>query len=102
MIVTVSIFLALSVTLNIFIVWYIFRLLRNLVDVTEEFENFKSKLLVFSEHLTAVSTMETYYGDSTIASLINHMKTISDDIEQYSKILVLYDEEEIENDQTQN
>ena len=46
--------------------------------------------------------METYYGDSTIASLINHMKTISDDIEQYSKILVLYDEEEIENDQTQN
>lgn len=102
MIITVSIFLGLSVVLNIFVVWYIFRLLRNLVDVTEEFENFKSKLLGFSEHLTAVSTMEAYYGDNTIASLINHMKTISDDIEQYSKILVLYDEEEIENDQTQN
>ena len=90
----VNILLGVSVCLNLCISWYIFRLLRNLVDVTEEFENFKAKLLVFSDHLQTVSQMETYYGDRTIASLVDHMKTIKEDINEYSKILVLHDDEE--------
>ncbi len=90
----VNILLGVSVCLNLCISWYIFRLLRNLVDVTEEFENFKAKLLVFSDHLQTVSQMETYYGDRTITSLVDHMKTIKEDINEYSKILVLHDDEE--------
>ena len=93
----VNILLGISVCSNICILWYIFRLLRNLVEVTEEFENFKAKLLVFSDHVESISEMETFYGDQTIASLVGHMKIIKEDIANYSKILVLHndDEEEI-------
>ena len=92
----INVLLVISICLNLCISWYIFRLLRNLVDVTEEFENFKAKLLVFSEHLQSVSQMETFYGDRTIASLVEHMKTIKEDIEEYSKILVLHENDEEE------
>ena len=90
----INILLGISICLNFCVSWYIFRLLRNLVDVTEEFENFKAKLLVFSDHVENISQMETFYGDQTIASLIDHMNVIKEDIINYSKILVLHDDEE--------
>tara|TARA_R100000008_G_scaffold58868_1_gene36637 strand:+ start:3866 stop:4168 length:303 start_codon:yes stop_codon:yes gene_type:complete len=90
----VSVLLGISICFNLCVSWYIFRLLRNLVDVTEEFENFKTKLLIFSDHVESISQMESFYGDQTITSLINHMKVIKEDIKNYSKILVLHDDEE--------
>jgi len=54
----------------------------------------------FATHLRAINKVESFYGDPTITSLIEHMKKLAGDIEEYAKILVVFEDDiqEEEND----
>ena len=75
--------------------WYIYKLMRNLVDVTQEFDNISVILQNFSQHLKTVYDVETYYGDKTLESLINHMKVVDENISSYTNLLVLFEDDDI-------
>ena len=75
--------------------WCIYKLMRNLVDVTQEFDNVSVVLQNFSQHLKTVYDVETYYGDKTLESLINHMKVVDENINSYTNLLVLFEDDDI-------
>ena len=92
-----EIILGVSILLNIILVWYVYKLLRNLIDFEDQFQEMKVKLIEFATHLRGINKVESFYGDPTITALIQHMKKLSQDIEEYSKIMVVY-EDDIEED----
>ena len=60
----------------------------------------RTKLIEFATHLRGINRVESFYGDPTITALVEHMKRLADDIEEYSKVMVVYEDdmEDIEND----
>ena len=100
----IEIMLGISIAINLLLGWYTYKLIRDMVELTDEFENMRVKLIEFSAHLKGVNDMETFYGDPTLTALLNHMKDVGEYIESYTKMMVLYedvpdDEEEREVEQ---
>ena len=89
--------LGVSILLNLILMWYIYKLLKNLIDIEDQFLDIKTKLIEFATHLRAINKVESFYGDPTITALIEHMKKLAQDIEEYSKIMVVY-EDDLEED----
>lgn len=89
--------LGVSILLNLTLVWYIYKLLKNLIDIEDQFMDMKTKLVEFATHLRAINKVESFYGDPTITALVEHMKKLAQDIEEYSKIMVVY-EDDLEED----
>ena len=81
--------LALPVLLNIFLVWYIYTLLKKLLFVSDNIGGFLEGLESFSEHLESVYNMETYYGDATLERLLEHSRELVKEIEAYKEIYEL-------------
>lgn len=95
----VEILLGISVSLNLLTGWYVYKLIRDMVDLTEEFEKMRVKLIEFAAHLKGVNDMETFYGDPTLTALLEHMKDIGDYIESYTRLMVLYEDVDEDNEQ---
>lgn len=89
--------LGVSILLNLTLMWYIYKLLKNLIDIEDQFMDIKTRLIEFATHLRAINKVESFYGDPTITALIEHMKKLAQDIEEYSKIMVVY-EDDLEED----
>ena len=83
------------------LMWYVYKLLKNLLDIEDGFQEVKTKLIEFATHLKAINKVESFYGDPTITALIEHMKRLSNDIEEYSQVMVIYEDEmeDFENDE---
>lgn len=94
--------LCLSILLNVVLVWYVYKLLRTIISFEDEFLQFKEKMLEFATHLRAINKVESFYGDPTITSLIEHMKRLATDIEKYSKVMVVFEDDIEENEDGEN
>lgn len=96
-----EIVLGFSIFLNIILTWYIYKLLLNMVDLTDGFEGMKTKLTGFATHLKAINKVESFYGDPSITALVEHMQRLGADIEEYTKLMIIYEDdlqEEIDED----
>jgi hypothetical protein len=99
----IEITLAISVLINIMLSWYVYKLLRNMVDIADGFEGIRAKLIEFAVHLKGLNAIETYYGDPSITALVEHMKQLASDIEAYSKYFVIFEDDiEEESDAEEN
>ena len=87
------IILGFSILINALLGWYIYKLLRNLILLEDEFLEMKSKLLEFATHLRAINKVESFYGDPTITALVEHMKRLAGDIENYSQVMVVFEDD---------
>lgn len=92
-----EIILGVSILLNAMLSWYIYKLLKNLIDVEDQFQEIKTKLIEFATHLKGINKVESFYGDPTITALVEHMKKLAKDIEEYSSMMVVY-EDDLEED----
>ena len=63
--------IALLITTNTILVWYIKRLLNIISDTTEGIKDMKEAITAFSEHLQIVYKQETYYGEPILIDLLN-------------------------------
>ena len=81
--------IALLITTNTILVWYIKRLLNIISDTTEGIKDMKEAITAFSEHLQIVYKQETYYGEPTIERLIKHSKILVQEMEQFIKIFLV-------------
>ena len=93
---TVSIICGISIILNCFLIWYIKGILTKLLFVSENQQDLSNELVSFSSHLNTIYELETFYGDETLASLIEHMKLVIEAVEEYESIYSLIEEEEEE------
>ena len=101
MIIALSTLLGFSVLLNVTMGWYVYKLIRNLLHYEDNFLDLRSKLLEFATHLRAINKVESYYGDQTISALIQHMKKIAQEVENYSKVMVVY-EDDLQEEEEEN
>ena len=86
----IFIFLAiLSLAANIFLFFYIRWLLKSLTFVSNNMVDTLVVLTNFSNHLEALHTLETYYGDQTLMNLIEHSKQIIQEIKKYKEVYTL-------------
>ena len=99
-----EIILGFSVLLNILLIWYVYKLLRNLLSIEDEFQEMRTKLIEFATHLRGINKVESFYGDPTITALIEHMKRLANDIEDYSKVMVVFEDdmEDLQNAEEEN
>ena len=96
----IEIILGFSVLLNVVVIWYIYKLLKNMIDIEESFYDIREKLIEFATHLRGINKVESFYGDPTITALVEHMKDLASDIEEYSKVMVVFEDdmEDLEDD----
>tara|TARA_Y100000034_G_scaffold108082_1_gene138195 strand:- start:1302 stop:1610 length:309 start_codon:yes stop_codon:yes gene_type:complete len=94
-----TIFLCLSLILNIFLFIYIRWLIKNVVSTSEGFEDLFGTLEQFSTHLEQVYSLETFYGDDTLQSLLRHTKTIVEDLNKFKEAFLLTDEDMFEDEE---
>ena len=92
----IIIFLIISVVLNIFFAFYLRWLLKNFTFLSDNIYNLLETTQAFSDHLSAVYELETFYGDETLQNLLTHAKQVAGEIKQYREIYTLtHDEEEL-------
>lgn len=94
--------IALLITTNIILAWYVKRLLNIINDTTEGIKDMKEALSAFSEHLQVVYKQETYYGEPTIERLIKHSKILIQEIEQFIKVFLVSSPQIEETDSNNN
>jgi hypothetical protein len=83
-----------SVLLNVFFIWYLRNVLRDYFYVLEHIEDLLDDLAGFANHLEGVHALETFYGDSTLQSLIKHSKEFTERVRGYERALAVTEEEE--------
>jgi len=86
--------LILSITLNILLFWYISYALKKLLFVSENMGDLLNNMKMFTDHLEQIHSLETFYGDESLQSLIQHSRKIVEEIKGYEEIYDLTTEVE--------
>ena len=73
----IEIILALSIVLNLFFVWYGFLLIRKVLYVSSNTAEVLVAIERYKEHINGVYELETFYGDETLKSLLDHTGDLS-------------------------
>tara|TARA_R100001163_G_C4982980_1_gene138422 strand:+ start:42 stop:374 length:333 start_codon:yes stop_codon:yes gene_type:complete len=87
-----SLMLLLSVTINVFFVWFSWKSLKQIAEYDEELKEISVIMKRFTGHLKGVYELESFYGDETLRHLLRHAIDIIAVFESYD--LLLQDEEE--------
>ena len=83
--------LVVSVVLNIVALWLIRNLLTKLLFVSSNLGEVNDVMLRFSEHLEAVHSMETFYGDQTLQALLEHSTLVVTMLQEFDEIYTMAD-----------
>tara|TARA_Y100000296_G_scaffold86701_1_gene127415 strand:+ start:926 stop:1267 length:342 start_codon:yes stop_codon:yes gene_type:complete len=97
--IVVSIVLAISLILNIFLVWYLRKVLEKLMFVSDNIGGLMDVVKYYKEHVEGISELEVYCGDETIEALVNYTKAMHEELEEFEQIYSLTDQEDT--DQTE-
>tara|TARA_Y100000310_G_C20100655_1_gene542545 strand:+ start:212 stop:538 length:327 start_codon:yes stop_codon:yes gene_type:complete len=88
------IILIISIALNVFFAFYLRWLLKNFTFLSENVYNLLETVETFSDHLSGVYELETFYGDDTLQNLLTHAKQVVDEIKVYKEIYTITNDEE--------
>ena len=78
--------LLVSVGANIFMFWYIRKVLGKLLFVSRNISDLVDLLTSYGNHLKSIYSLDTYYGDETIQFLMSHTKSLLEVLEEYEDI----------------
>tara|TARA_R100001440_G_C2510998_1_gene117869 strand:- start:959 stop:1294 length:336 start_codon:yes stop_codon:yes gene_type:complete len=78
-----------SLLVNVFLIWYIVKLVRELVSVSSTLEELFLDIRSFSNHLKAIYELETFYGDQTLENLLSHAKALTEEFIKYESVFDL-------------
>jgi len=90
------IILILSILLNCFGVWYIVKLIRKLMFVSENLSDLFLTFKSFNVFTKSLYTMDTFYGEPMIQELMTRTKEVLDEVEGFREIFEYTLDEEIE------
>tara|TARA_B100000700_G_C14946462_1_gene809435 strand:+ start:574 stop:996 length:423 start_codon:yes stop_codon:yes gene_type:complete len=88
--------LSLSIVVIGVLIWYISKLTSQLNEITDNFDDFYSKVQNYEQHVENIHGLEMFYGDQTLQSLMNHSRTILNDIYDFQEKFIMTEEEELE------
>ena len=73
----IEIILAISVIVNLLLMWYGYLLIRKVLFVSSNTSEVLVAIDRFKEHITGVYELETFYGDETLKALLDHTGDLS-------------------------
>jgi len=85
-------FLVISVTLNGVLLWYIRKMLGQLLSVSGNMGNLVEDLASYQDHLQQLYEMEMYYGEPSIKNLIVHSREIIEHVREFNDVYNLTEE----------
>jgi hypothetical protein len=90
------VFLFFSVIANLFLAWYCRKLIQFVKLTTSDVDSLQESIDSYKEHLTKVYGLETFYGDQTLKSLLEHTRDLSGDVEDFIQVntSMLYGEDD--------
>ena len=94
--ITLSLILSVSIVLNIGLYLYLRGVLFRLLTISEEMGDFQDMVNSFATHLKNVYELEMFYGDQTLAGLLNHAVSFNEQLETFEYIYNLTEIEETE------
>ncbi len=94
-----EIILALSVVLNVFLVFYSTRIARRIFVVGTNMEALSAAFMSFRGHVESVHEAEMFYGDQTLQALIQHSKDVLTLLDEHEDLMAMVAEEEEEEEQ---
>ncbi len=83
-------------TISIFLYRYSRFLLQRMQQFTDNVDELKQLLDVYSMHLQQTHDAPTFYGDSTLENLLKHTKEIVKDIEDFNQAFLVEPSKESE------
>ena len=84
-----------AIVVFLFSTWLNVFLIRRLLFFSENVDSLTETIVDFEQHLEKVNNMETYYGDETLAQLLEHSSTVVDDIQDFKNI---YEESKLDDE----
>jgi hypothetical protein len=84
--------LAISIVANVLMYKYAKHLINKLQQFSENINDLKDLLGVYSQHLDNTYNAPTFYGDSTLQSLLTHTKEIINDIKEFNEAFLIEQE----------
>jgi hypothetical protein len=78
--------LVVSLVSNIILLWYCRNLVKFIKLTTQDMTSLYESVDSFKEHLKKVYGLETFYGDQTLKSLLDHTKQLSGDVGDFIEI----------------
>mgnify|MGYP003674308958 FL=1 len=88
---------AISILINIVLIWYARQLLRQLWSFTKDVDDINESMTSFVTHLEGIYELETFYGDTTLQNLIRHSKLLIEEMKNF-KNAYTFGEEGVEED----
>ena len=61
-------------------IWYVRKVLLKMAILVDTQKDTLDEIAEFSEHLEVVNSLDTFYGDPTLAALLEHTETLSTSI----------------------
>ena len=95
--------LAASVIINLFLLWFCYKLLRNLLTLSENAHDILDEVDDFGAHLDSVHEMTMYFGDETLGALLKHSRDLRGSLGQFvdsNAVDLKVDEELYEEEET--
>ena len=82
-----------SILFNIGVSVYARMCVAQLLSVSEELGDLKSLINNFSNHISEVYQLEMFYGDQTLQNLVDHAKSLDEQLDTFEYIYSLTEEE---------
>jgi hypothetical protein len=93
----IEILLGVSILVNGFLIWYVVKLIKKFLNISEELEGLFVLLEEYAQHVEAVYNLERFYGDTTLENLMRHSKGVTESAKNFRAIYdVNYELEEDE------
>jgi hypothetical protein len=93
---TIHVILGISVIINLLLGWYITRLLRKFLYISENLSDLFLILRSFRIFIKSMYGMDSYHGEPMIQELIERIKQIIEEIENFREIFVYTLDDELE------
>lgn len=82
-----------SAVLNVFLIWYIIKLLRRFLIFQDELDEFSVKLEEYHGHIDIIYNLERFFGDATLKNLLVHSKSVAEECKQFQSFLIGQEDE---------
>jgi len=93
---TTYIILTISVLLNLFFIWYLVKLLRKFLFISENIADLFLTTKAFEIFVKSLYSMDSYHGEPMVQELIFKMKEIIGEMESFREIFEYMIDEDLE------
>tara|TARA_Y100001963_G_scaffold150434_1_gene231529 strand:+ start:1250 stop:1570 length:321 start_codon:yes stop_codon:yes gene_type:complete len=90
-----------SILFNVAVFIYARMCVTQLLSVSEEMGDLKSLISNFSNHVSEVYELEMFYGDQTLQNLVDHARSLDEQLDTFEYIYSLTEEEAENVEQTE-